>query len=491
MRLIGAARHSCVSRVSTGEKVVETDALPPGERRTGCAGSTHRALHPHATLLGEPSSAKTMGTKPLSGAELVAGFVAAALLTLTAVAAPVARAQAGSQGQAGPPPVVTQFSYTGDLVGNVAGGAQRGAAFAGAGTAEVTFLLGPLIKWPNARVFILALGIHGGAPSALVGDVQGVSGLEATPALRLEEAWLQQNLFGNRLSVLAGRYDLNSEFYRLQSAALFVNGAFGMGPEFVHSGAEGPSIYPNTAVGARISVKPGRDIVWRSAVLNGAPVNRPDGGTQLFASGDGALLVTELAFLSRPDTANREPHNPRFRIGRLLTPRPYTGKVAVGAWHYTAQFPDLVDTLAGGEPVQHQGSSGAYVIADRALWSAGHGRPGTLSAFTQLGLGDARVNQIGSYVGVGLVLAGALPGRAMDELGLALGAARNGSHFEQLQAETESATGGETTAELTYLAQLGEWFSLQPDLQYVRHPGGSSSTRNAFVVALRIAAVSP
>jgi porin len=410
---------------------------------------------------------------------------------VTAVAAPAARAQSSSEGQRTPPPVVTQFSYSGDLVANVVGGEQRGTTFTGAGNAELTFLLGPLVRWPNARVFIFVLATHGGAPSALVGDVQGVSSLQATPAVRLEEAWLQQNLLGNRLSVLAGRYDLNSEFYRLQSAALFVNGAFGLGPEFAQSGAAGPSIYPSTAVGARVAVKPGRDIVWRSAVLNGVPVNRPDGGTRLFASGDGALLVTELAFLSRPDTVRREPHNPRFRIGRLLTPRAHRGKVALGAWHYTARFPDLVDTLAGGDPVQHQGSSGAYVIADRALWSAAHGRPGTLAAFAQVGLGDARVNQIGSYVGVGLSLAGAFPGRAMDELGLALGSARNGSHFERLHAGTEAVAGGETAVELTYLAQLGEWLSLQPDLQYVRAPGGVGATRNAFVVALRIAAVSP
>src|SRR5207253_10183357 len=44
------------------------------------------------------------------------------------------------------------------------------------------------------------------------------SNLEAPPpgAVRLEEAWLQQNLLDNRLSWLVGRYDLNTEFYRLQ-----------------------------------------------------------------------------------------------------------------------------------------------------------------------------------------------------------------------------------------------------------------------------------
>ena len=47
-------------------------------------------------------------------------------------------------------------------------------------------------------------------------------------------------LFGNRFSALFGRYDLNSEFYRLQSAGLFLNSSFGIGPEFSLSGQNGP-----------------------------------------------------------------------------------------------------------------------------------------------------------------------------------------------------------------------------------------------------------
>ena len=69
-------------------------------------------------------------------------------------------------------------------------------------------------------------------PEQSGGRHQGVSNLQAPAKLRLEEAWLQQNLFGDRLSWLVGRYDLNTEFYRLQSAALFLNSSFGIGPEF-------------------------------------------------------------------------------------------------------------------------------------------------------------------------------------------------------------------------------------------------------------------
>jgi porin len=388
-------------------------------------------------------------------------------------------------GDSGARPVILTFSYTGELVQNAAGGTRQGAAFPGVAGVQFTLLLRRLVGWQGARIFVFALGTHGGAPSDLVGDVQGVSNLEAPAAVRLEEAWLQQNLLGNRLSWLVGRYDLNTEFYRLQSGALFVNSSFGIGPEFAQSGRAGPSIFPNTAVGTRVDFKPSPNVVWRAAVLDGVPVGRPGGAIRLFAPGDGVLLVGEVALISRPDTTG-EPRQRRFRIGRGPA-RSYTGKLALGAWYYTARFPDLFAPLPNGALVQHRGSGGAYLIGDQTVWSPRRGLPGALAAFAQLGLGDGRVNQIGGYLGAGLTLTAPFPSRLQDELGVAVAAARNGSHYERAQTAAGVPAAGETTMELTYLAQLGSWLSVQPDLQYVIHPGGTRSTRNAVVLGLRVA----
>ena len=306
-----------------------------------------------------------------------------------------------------------------------------------------------------------------------------MSNLEAPPAPRIEELWLQQNLLGNHLSWLVGRYDLGTEFYRVQSGALFTNSSFGTGPEFGHSGVAGPSIFPNPAVGTRIDFKPTPNTVWRVALLDGVPVDRPAQGIRLFAPGDGALIVGELALLARPDTGGGgEPRHRRFAIGRGLT-RSYAGKLALGAWYYTARFPDLVDTLPNGTRVQHRGSGGAYVIGDQKV--------GSFTVFAQLGLGDGRVNQVGGYVGGGVTLTGPLASRAQDALGLAVAAARNGSHFERAQAAAGVPAAGETTVELTYAVELSSWVMMQPDLQYVIRPGGTALTRNAVVLGLRLA----
>jgi porin len=392
------------------------------------------------------------------------------LAATTCVVAPV-RGQTTDTRDSGGRSLILTFSYTGEFMQNAVGGSRRGSTFAGAAGVEGTLLLKRLVGWNGARVFVFALDTHGGAPSDLVGDVQGVSNLEASPAVRLEEAWLQQNLLDNRLSWLVGRYDLSTEFYRLQSGALFINSSFGIGPEFAHSGVAGPSIFPTTAVGTRVDFKPSRNVVWRAAVLDGVPVDRPGDGIRVFAPGDGALVVAEVALLARPDTVS-VPRQRRFGIGRGRA-RPYAGKLALGAWYYTARFPDLSDTTL------HRGSAGAYLIGDVTVRS--------LTAFAQLGLGDGRVNQIGGYLGGGLTFTAPFPSRAQDALGLAVAAARNGSHYERAQTSAGVSAAGETTVELTYLAQFGSWLTVQPDVQYVIHPGGTRAMRNAMVPGLRIA----
>jgi porin len=66
-------------------------------------------------------------------------------------------------------------------------------------------------------------------------------------------------------------------------------------------------------------------------------------------------------------------------------------------------------------------------------------------------------------------------------------AARNGSHYKSAQTATGLPAAGETTVELAYLAQVGPWVAVQPDVQYVLHPRGTRETRNALVLGLRLA----
>jgi porin len=371
--------------------------------------------------------------------------------------------------------------YDAELISNLAGGIQRGSTYEGVGQAQFTFNLSRFGGWHGASAYFFIAGIHGGQPEPLVGDLQGVSDLEAPPMLRVQELWLQQNALGNRVSFLAGRYDVNSEFYIVRSGELFLNSSFGLGAEFGLSGFDGPSSFPNTALGSRLALKPTPNSIWRFAVVDAVPFDRPEGGVHPFASGDGVLLVSEVGLLSREDTTGA-PIRRRFLIGRGRT-RAYTSKLAVGAWYYTARFPDLSDTLANGQPVLRHGSRGAYLLVDESVL-AGRKNPRSLSMFLQLGIGDRRVNEIGSYTGAGITLQGPFLSRPKDEIGLGVASAHVGSHYRE-SPQSLGLADGETAIELTYAAQLSGSFALQPDLQYIVHPGATRARKNALVLGLR------
>src|SRR4029077_12980905 len=159
--------------------------------------------------------------------------------------------------------------------------------------------------WSDTIAYLDAVWLQGGLPSSFIGDAQGVSSISAPNCIKLYEAWIQKNLLENRVSMLAGLYDLNTEFYRLQSAGLFLNSSFGIGPEFAQSAVEGPCIFPSTSAGARVENKPTQGIVLRTAILDGVPVDRPDGGRGIFKRGDGVLIVSEADFLDRPSPSDR------------------------------------------------------------------------------------------------------------------------------------------------------------------------------------------
>jgi porin len=317
-----------------------------------------------------------------------------------------------------------------------------------------------------------------------VGDAQGVTNISGPSGTDVEEMWVQHNFNDSGASVLVGIYDLSTEFYRLQAAGLFLNSSFGIGPEFSQSGLEGPSIFPRTAIGMRVAVKPTSNVVLRAALMDGVPVVRPNNSRGAFRSGDGSLSVAEAAFLSRPDASDDAPDNPSNRIGRFSALSPYEDKLAFGAWHYTGAYTDV--GIAGAFGPRQSGSSGAYAIGEWRLLGRSADAVQTVAGFVQLGAASPRTNRFQDYVGLGLVATGWIPGRSGDQLGLAVASARNGAPYIQSQiGQGLSATSDETTFELSYLTEITRSITFQPDLQYVKHPNTSNALHDAWVVQLR------
>ncbi len=376
--------------------------------------------------------------------------------------------------------------YDSNLLTNAAGGLKQDSVGQGSLFLQLQIDSEKFFGFPGLKIYMSELVGHGPNPdSGIVGDAQGVNGLTVRPGFRTYENWVQYNFLDNQWSVLIGQYDIATEFYRSQTAGLFLNTAFGTGSAFNLSGVEGPSNYPYTALGARVAYKPLNNLVFRTAILDGVPFYRPDDKISPFRKGDGLLIVSEAAWARRDIPEHPTPH-PHIRIGRFSGLSPYDDKFAVGGWYYTANFNSLNEVDQNGNPVQKRGSAGAYTTIDRVLFEQ-HGDPKKqIAAFLQLGVAEQNVNRFGSYYGTGLAAIGMIPGRPKDEFGFAVAIARNGFSYMQAQEQQGIPVNrAESAFEVTYLAQINDWLAIQPDLQYVVHPNTDPTVRNALVFQLR------
>ncbi|MGA7802566.1 MAG: carbohydrate porin [Gammaproteobacteria bacterium] len=177
---------------------------------------------------------------------------------------------------------------------------------------------------------------------------------------------------------------------------------------------------------------------------------KPGAGVMLDARGNG--WDTELGAFQGEPSRRGEP----FGHGAMVIGQVQRGAVQAGVWSYRET----------GEA--SRADWGAYGSVAGAL---GHGVKG----FVQLGASPRSGNTVPYYLGAGLMAGSPLPGRTGDRLGIALARAWIRS----------TAARAETAWELTYVTRLSRHFYLQPDVQYIVHPSGSTTVHNATVVFLR------
>lgn len=367
--------------------------------------------------------------------------------------------------------VTLEGVYTGETFSNI-GGIRQKTVYLDNVALTLTLDGKVLLGWPGMRLFVHGLGNQGGDPSRHIGDVQIVSNIETFDTWRLYEAWVEQQLFEEKLSLLAGLYDLNSEFDYIQTAQLFLNSSFGIGPEFSLSGENGPSVFPTTSLGFRVRVQPSPQIYVQTTILDGVPGDPHDPKrTQIILDDDdGILVATEMAYLVGVEDTS---------------PFPY-GKYAMGGWAYTADFDDAISTDRAGQPIRRGGTFGLYGFAEQTVLREQQDLSQGMALFVRLGIADPRVNRFGLYTGMGLVYTGLVPQRPDDQLGFGIAALHNSHRFRRARSIAGQPTANaEIECEVTYRAGILPWLTVQPSLQYVINPGTEKAIPDAFAIGLR------
>ena len=361
--------------------------------------------------------------------------------------------------------------YTGDVFSNIKGGLKRQTVYLDNIDLTLNLNTEKLFNWPGGTIFIYGLGNQGKNPSKYIGDVQTVDNIAAHNTWKLYEAWIQQSFLKNRLSLLAGLYNLNSEFQVIESAKLFLNSSHGIGKAFSQTGRNGPSIFPTTTLAFRIKFELSNNFLVQNAVFNGTsgdPSN-PNGTKITFPNHDGILSVTELQYAINNQIENENN---------------LTGKFTAGLWLYSAKFPEVGTTYSDNKILN--GNLGFYLMCEYKIFGDGGINDKGLNVFSRLGFSNSKINRFVSYLGFGVEYNGLFTGRNRDQLGLAFAGIYNGREYISLQEKYNIKTASsEMNIELTYLYNVLPWLSLQPDFQYVIHPDTNPMIKNALAAGIR------
>lgn len=323
--------------------------------------------------------------------------------------------------------------------------------------------------WKGGSATVNVLNDAGAGVNARhTGSLMGVTNIEVPfpNTTRLFQAWLQKSFFDERLAILVGLYPIDSEFFGLDSAAVFLGPQYGTPGDLALT--RGPSIFNNSAFGLRTklqSVDKSLYAMW--ALLDGIPNDpaHPKRTAIRFDKGDGAFNIAEVGWLPEAATAKYEGH----------------AKAAVGVWGYTSRVESLVDVDAAGSPVLRR-SWGGYVLGERTLFRFESER--YLSGFVRYTWTDGNSTAIKNTTNLGLHLHGPLASRPDDVLGLAFSRARLSDKWRSVQTLATAST--EKSLELTYRYALTPYFAIQPVAQRIWNPGGGSATPTASLLGLRL-----
>ena len=352
-----------------------------------------------------------------------------------------------------------EIAYTADVTAVVDGGSDQTARYLDNLQFNLDGDLAQLAGWRGAKLHASVLANSGGQPNDAAGTLQGIDNIEVDrQTVRLFEFWIEQSFADGAASVLAGLYDVNSEFYATEASGLLISPPFGIGSELASTGPNGPSIFPSTALAVRLRLGGAEGLYGQAAVVNASAgtIGDPQGiDTDL---GHGALLIAEGGW------------NGPLRL-------------AAGGWRYDHEQADIRDVLPTGVPALSR-AQGGYLLAEAGVFGDDQGPRGRV--FARAGVSDGDTTDFEGGWQAGLLIDRPVAGRPDSAFSVGV---HRGLLSPKARANARdlgvAPAGGEEGFEITYSDAIGP-ITVQPDLQVIRSPGGDREADDVVVATLRL-----
>ncbi|MBE1161392.1 carbohydrate porin [Dyella acidiphila] len=378
--------------------------------------------------------------------------------------------------------------YLGEFAHNTSGGTRQTDAYADQIHIHAAFDFQKLWGWTGGSLHVDINDRNGSQIDAkahlgtLLESQEIYGGGNVT---RLTRFYLEQVLWNGLVDVKFGRMDIGVDFFPF--ACNFQNLGFcGALPGWISKGVDA---WPLAQTGGVIALNP--SAAW-TIKFGGFEVNPNNASTsqglKLSTSGPntGTLMLAQLDW-----------HTALSGQGG----QPLAGTWSVGGWRNTARYNDaflsvdgIEDVLGGNTPLMQSSVSGSYFMGQQDVFHNGSG--GGLSVFGNVVQADPHTDLIDQMIDIGLLYKGPFASRPDDRLGFAIGRNRVSTEVANAERLVNAAglgplpvqQGYEYVTELNYQFQLWHGLALMPNVQYIRHPGGSSANRDATVLGLRVVA---
>ena len=385
------------------------------------------------------------------------------------------------------------INYTVDILGNTAGGIDRDVHYVGLLEAAVELDFEKSLGVRGLTFYTSGYQIHGTSISGeSIGSIAAVSDIEAYPSWRLFEAWFEQKLINDTLSIRFGQIAADAEFFSSDGGGNFINSTFGWSTISSDNIPVGGPIYPIATPGVRVAYEPNKNLILMAGLWNGDPVGPcPEGldPGQCNTNGfdfrlhDPPLVIVEGRY--------------SYGVGVSTLP----GTLRLGAWAHFADFDDLRRDVNGGllgatdgTPKIRDGNYGFYAVVDQEIYRAAGDENRTISVFSRVAVSPSDRNLIDFYLDGGIVFAAPFAARPKDVFGLAVaytGISDHASAFDRDSGLSVIRT-HEVVLEASYTAEIARGLTLQPDFQYFWNPGGkvpdasgTKAVKDASVFGLR------
>ena len=349
-----------------------------------------------------------------------------------------------------------EASYVNDYIQNLTGGLKTGQTDMGMIDLVITMNTKNAGLWNNGEFYAQLENTHGGTFSnTFLGDFHIVSNIDNGNYTYLYMLWYKHTI--GKLTLTAGKHDLNSEFLAGEYAGEYINSSFGIMPTAAWNAPV--SIFPKTSLAAIARYDHSEQLAVQLAVYDGDPLDLDSDPYSLdhkMNSDEGFFTVGEVHYNTELDEN-----------------RPGTYKL--GAFYHTADFVDITDPTK-----EYKGNYGVYAIADQMVLPKGDSRG--LAAFLQCGYAPDNRNLNDIYFGFGCNYYGLFEKRNEDVAGIAIAHA---SISNQLVDALPNQSGHETDIEMFYRFHISDNFEVQPEFQYVINPGDNDKNDNCLIALIR------